>query len=438
MDTHPEHGGHSGDGVEQMITSAATEPVPAHQQRIIDALYRVNSFMAQITDLKQLLKLILIESKQVIGAEASSLMLYDEDNEDLYFEVALGEKGDQVKKIRLKMGEGIAGACAAERRTIVVNDTSRDDRHYKKADKVSDFVTRNVLATPMVRKDRLIGVLEVLNKFEDQPFTKSDVKVLEFFADHAAIAIENALLVEANMKAERLAALGQAVASISHYVKNIIAGIRGSASLIDHGLEHDNYQLVRDAWPILQRSNNKISSLVQDMLTYSKDREPELQKAHLNELADEIYQMMATSAAEMGCIFDIDLDGDMPWSMFDRDRLHDAVLNIVSNALQASQDQTMARVLISTRFDRERNRTYIAIEDNGPGIPEDIRGKIFEPFFSTKGSKGTGLGLAVTQKVVREHGGDIDLKSALGEGACFNIWLPLREPVEAEQTATVT
>jgi signal transduction histidine kinase len=408
----------------------AAAPDAEHQKRIMNALYRVSGLMGQVTDLKQLLNLIMVESKNVIGVEASSLILYDEKSDELFFEVALGEKGEQVKVIRLKMGEGIAGICAKERRSLVVNDVAQDSRHFKKADQVSKFQSRNILATPMVRKDRLIGVLEVLNKFDNQPFTNADVKVIEFFAEHAAIAIENAMLVEANVRAERLAALGQAVASISHYVKNILAGIKGGASLIDRGLETDDFNIVRQAWPILQRSNAKITSLVQDMLTYSKEREPELRRANLNHLADDIALMVAPGALSSGVAVETQLAPDMPNAMFDPNALNDAILNIVSNAVDATRNQTEGRVCISTRFDSAGKRMCIAIQDNGPGIPDAIQKKIFEPFFSTKGSKGTGLGLAVTQKVVREHGGELLLQSGEGAGALFTIWLPYIEPTE--------
>jgi len=411
----------------------SAQHAPAHQERIIDALYRVTNLMAEITDLKQLLNLIMVESKSVVGVEASSLMLYDAGSDELYFEVALGEKGEQIKVIRLKMGEGIAGACAKERRTIVVNDVSRDERHYKKADQVSSFQTRNLVATPMVRNDRLIGVLEVLNKFNDEPFTDADVKVLEFFADHVAIAVENALLVEANVRAERLAALGQAVASISHYIKNILAGIKGSASLIDLALTTENHGLVCEAWPVLQRSNAKIFSLVQDMLTYSKEREPERRRANLNGLAEDAHRMVEAGAAESGVRVEIQLAPDMPEAMFDDNRVHDAVLNIVSNAIDATRGLADACVRISTKFDAAAGRISIAIDDNGPGIPDAIQKKIFEPFFSTKGSKGTGLGLAVAQKVVREHGGELLLQSREGEGAHFLIWLPYMEPKDSAE-----
>jgi signal transduction histidine kinase len=152
----------------------------------------------------------------------------------------------------------------------------------------------------------------------------------------------------------------------------------------------------------------------------------------MNTLADEAYNDMAATAAENGVVLKVSLDEEMSDSMFDATKLHDGVLNILGNAVDATRDQTDASVEIATQFDREKGRISIAMRDNGPGIPETIRKKIFEPFFSTKGSKGTGLGLAVTQKVVREHGGDLLLETEEGVGTCFTIWVPHIEPQDDE------
>jgi len=164
------------------------------------------------------------------------------------------------------------------------------------------------------------------------------------------------------------------------------------------------------------------------MLFYSKERQPDLEKANLNRLAKDVCEMVAAKAAESGVAVEAQLAPEMPDSMFDASRLHDAVLNIVSNAVDAARGQTQARVVVTTAYDSARRRIVITVEDNGPGIPQAIQKKIFEPFFSTKGSKGTGLGLALTQKVVREHGGEIALESSESEGTRFTIWLPYIEP----------
>ncbi len=406
----------------------AAQPGGLEQKQIVDALYRVNRLVAHITDLHRLLEQIMHEGKKVVNANASSLMLYDEEANELFFEVALGAKGEAVKTIRLKPGVGVAGHAAKRRKTIIVNDVRADRRHFKAADEKTHFVTRNIIATPMLRKGKLIGVLEVLNKRRGEAFTPSDARVLEFFADQAAVAIENARLIQANVQAERLAAVGQAVAGISHYVKNILAGIKGSASLIEHGLGQDNLELIQQSWPILQRSNQKISELVQDMLTYSKSRKPELAVTDLNKMCEDIVALCQSRAEQSRVTLSVKLDREMPICLCDADRIHDALLNLVTNAIEATRESTYGpahgEVKIATAFRKSTRRVELRVSDNGPGIPQEMQKKIFDPFFSTKGSKGTGLGLAVARKVIEEHNGTLTLESIEGKGCTFTIQLP--------------
>lgn len=404
--------------------------------RVVDALYRVNNFLAAISDLHDLLERIMDESKAVVGAEASSCLLYDDVTNELYFEVALGDKADGVKEIRLPMGAGIAGQCALERRTIVVNDVSQDSRHFKKADKQSQFETRNLLAAPMTRGDRLIGVLEVLNKNGDERFNDDDQQILEFFAGQAAIAIENALLLQAKVRGERLAAVGQAVAGISHYVKNILAGLKGATSLIDHALKTDNPDMIAEVWPLVNRNTDKISTLVQDMLTYSKEREPELSPSNLNVIVTETVDLCLESAENAEVTLVLEPDESLPDTALDVSRIGDTVLNLVGNAIDALREHEDATVTVRSAYDKKNALLRAIVADNGPGIPEEVQKSIFEPFFSTKGSKGTGLGLAVARKSVEEHGGAIELVSAPDEGATFTIILPAIDPESTTVDAT--
>ena len=417
-------------------SEASAAPVPSNNEgnkdkRTVDALLRVHKFIASMGDLDLLLDQIMQESKNVMSCDASALMLYDEESDQLFFKVAQGPKSDQIKTIRLEMGQGIAGACAQERKTQVVQDVSRDARHFKGADKKSEYHTRNILAAPMVRGPRLIGVLEVLNKQNDEPFTDDDIHLLEIFAGEAAAVVENAMLLRDKMEAERLAAIGVAVAGISHYIKNILAGLWGSSRLIETGLDRDNFGLVKEAWPILQRANKKISNLVQDMLSYSKEREPNWQEGNINSLLGDIHQTQRERANELGVILLLKPDQALGDTQFDPDAIHDALLNLAGNAIEACADVKDARVTIQSELLADQKLIYVTIADNGPGIPEDIQEKIFRPFFSTKGSKGTGLGLAVTQKAIKEHGGQLVLESEAGKGATFRVQLPLGPPAKA-------
>ncbi|MCD6385651.1 GAF domain-containing protein [Candidatus Sumerlaeota bacterium] len=395
--------------------------------RIVDALYRVVNFISYVGDLRRLLELVMDESKKVVNAEASSLMLYDPEAEELYFEVALGEKGDAVKKIRLKLGEGIAGISAKERRTIVVNDVSKDPRHFKYADEVTEYKTRNLIATPMLRGERLIGVLEVLNKSNDEPFNDDDIKVLEFFAQQAAIAIENARLIQENLKSERLAAIGQAIASLSHYIKNVISGFEGSVSLVDNALAQKNMEIIDEIWPVFKRSFNRLSRLVRKMLTYSHTTTPQYSIASVNQICRDIYEANKQTAEQANVTLSLALDENIPLILLDTDKIHDAILNLVSNAIEATSE-VGSTVEIRTALLPDEKIVEINVSDDGPGIPADVQRRVFEPFFSTKGSKGSGLGLAIVKKNIEEHNGTIRLQSEEGKGTTFIIRLPLRIP----------
>lgn len=397
--------------------------------RIVDALYRIVRCIQDVDDLKVLLEAIMTESKGLLDCEASSLFLYDPDKKDLYFEVVVG--GDEnIRAIRIPVGEGIVGAAASENKTQIVLDCATDARHFSKTDDSSGFVTRNLIATPMIRDDKLIGVLEVLNKNGDATFDEMDSKILEIMAQHAAAAITKARLIQENIAAQRLAALGTASASLAHYIKNILTQWKGSSSLIDMGFDSGNMEIVESAWPILKRSTGKISKLVQDMLTISREREPERDEVDLNEMAQQILNDSQATADKFGVELEAELDPKVPTSMIDPTRMHDSLLNLVGNAMEAMEEHGIddGRVIVTTKYDPGEGELSVVVQDNGPGMPEEIQARVFEPFFSTKGSRGTGLGLSVVNKTAEEHDGKLELDSIPGEGTTFTMRLPYVAP----------
>lgn len=130
----------------------------------------------------------------IVNAEVGSLLLYDEEKEELYFDVALGEKGEIIKKIRLKIGEGIAGSVAKTRKSLIVNDVSKDTRFFKKADEQSGFITKSILCSPLIYKNKLLGVIQAINKKDNEIFSDEDLNLFESFANIVSIALENANL----------------------------------------------------------------------------------------------------------------------------------------------------------------------------------------------------------------------------------------------------
>lgn len=409
--------------LEENIPWLADVP-PEVLKRIVDALYRAHKLISSITDLSTLLRDIMEESKLAACAEASSLMLYDPVHEDLYFEVALGETGDQQalkRDIRLKFNEGIAGIAAARREIINVTDARTDPRIFRDADRASNFETRTLLAIPLIDHDEFVGILELVNKIGSPCFTDTDAHIMEMFSGLAAKAIVNARLIEENLRAERLAAIGQAVAGLSHYTKNMITGMSGSTELIDHALEKDDIALLRRSWPIFKRSTDRMSLFMEDMLSFSKPRSPVREACDVGALLDEISQTFQGMFIRKTIALDIQNDLTSPVSV-DAHGLHRCILNLLGNAAQAVPD-TDGRIQVLACLG-SKGELVIEVGDSGPGVSENDLARIFEPFFSTKGSSGTGLGLAVTLKIIKEHGGAVEVsRSPLG-GASFRLTIP--------------
>jgi len=171
----------------------------------LSCLMRVSSILNSTLNLSELLHTIMEISEQVLKAEASSLMLIDEAANELVFEITRGEKGKEIKeKFRLKMGQGIAGWCAQHGEPLLIPDVSKDPRFYSKPDKSTGFVTRSIGCVPLRAKKKIIGILEIINPVGKKEFDETDMQMLSAFSDSAAVAIENARMVERLIENQRV------------------------------------------------------------------------------------------------------------------------------------------------------------------------------------------------------------------------------------------
>jgi two-component system NtrC family sensor kinase len=234
------------------------------------------------------------------------------------------------------------------------------------------------------------------------------------------------------IQSERLAATGQTVASMAHAIKNIVGGLKGGMFVVNKGFELSRQDYLQQGWDMVQRNIAKISSLAMDLLTYSKERRPDYRQGEPNKVATEVVELLRARAAEFGVNLALQTaDGMEPVAM-DVSGIYQCLVNLVNNAIDACRPETCGhgrgQVTLRTRL-RSGWAVCFEVEDNGCGIDDRDRGKIFTTFFSTKGAEGTGLGLLNVQKIVREHGGHIEVESTLGRGSTFRVLLPTG-PVE--------
>jgi signal transduction histidine kinase len=240
------------------------------------------------------------------------------------------------------------------------------------------------------------------------------------------------------LQSERLAAIGQTIATLSHHIKNILQGIRGGSYLVEMGLDNDDLAVLQKGWDIVRRNQNKISSLVMDMLSFSKEREPDPVPSDLVSLIDDILETVRQRVDEGSVTVHWKRPTGLPRLLFDPEGMSRAVLNVVSNALDAVEGHHAPRVDIAAECDTAAGRVRITVTDNGAGIDAETLADIFNLFVSTKGAKGTGLGLTVSRKILREHGGDIVATSSPGHGSTFVLEFPLVRETDGEQGTLIS
>jgi signal transduction histidine kinase len=239
--------------------------------------------------------------------------------------------------------------------------------------------------------------------------------------DKLLLQDENAQLVKALLQAERMAAIGQAITGVAHCIKNLLQGLQGGMFMLKKAIKKSNADVPERVVDVLDRNFTQMEELVLDMLTYSKEREPEYEIVDLNKVVCSVADLMRPKAEGKKVEIRFEPGAGLTEVHIDPKGIYRCVLNLVSNACDACDIGGSVNMVTRATSD---GRVVIEVSDNGCGMDEETLGRIYDAFFSTKGSKGTGLGLSVTQKIVKEHNGTIDVHSELGKGSTFQILLP--------------
>ena len=229
---------------------------------------------------------------------------------------------------------------------------------------------------------------------------------------------------------ERFAAVGQTVAGLAHYIKNILIGLKGGSYVVDVALDKNDTTKLKNGWQAIKRNIGRISDLVLDLLTYSKEREPEYEICFPNKIVNDVCELVEERAKKNKVEIIRDFDSSIDEVLMDPRAIHRALLNLVSNSIDACifhEDMNKNWQIHVKTANEKYNIIRFEVQDNGVGMNQETIDNLFTSFFSTKGDKGTGLGLAVTKKLVEEHKGTIDVESQPGKGATFTIRLPYVE-----------
>jgi PAS domain S-box-containing protein len=232
-----------------------------------------------------------------------------------------------------------------------------------------------------------------------------------------------------------LTILGETIAGMSHTIKNILTGLQGGVYVVDSGLLRGKEERVRMGWDMVKNNVGKVSELVKGILYASKERQPDYKECDPGILLSEVCDLYETKARADGIRLVREFEAEISSCLLDPAGIHSVLSNLLSNAVQACRDKGGSeKKQITVTGNTADGRLVMSVSDNGEGIPDEVKNKLFNKFYSTKGSKGTGLGLVITRKVVQEHQGTIKVESEPGKGTTFIIEIPLRHRQEQEET----
>ena len=395
--------------IERTLSSNAdsvlmSEPEPrAAAVDHLRVIYRLTTILTRVTErqelLRQVMEVIFAEFKPERGFILQMGQNPDEAPQPAVVKYAIAPRDLDDAKIHVsrtilqhvaKKGEG------------VLSSNAMTDPRFAKGDSVQRGHIRSAICSPIKYRDRIYGAMYVDSSIANYTFTPEQLALMNAIGQHTGLALATADMYQQKLQTERLAAIGETVASLSHSIKNILQGLRGGADVVELGLKKDDLKVAKGGWAILKRNLDRIVNLTLNMLTFSRQRKVEPELTKLGPLIDECLQLVESQARSKQVVVIADVDNDLPPVMLDPHLMHQALMNLILNAVEAVEAN---KGVVTIRAGWAGGQTpaatsgvglkaEIAVQDNGPGIPKFKQAWIFLPFNTTKGVRGTGLGLA--------------------------------------------
>jgi signal transduction histidine kinase/HAMP domain-containing protein len=362
---------------------------------------------------------------EIVGAEQCGLML-PEGEDFVHMSPAVGLPEDAIAMLRVPAEKILDRYRHTKRRAMVINNGIEAS---PTAEADITLGVKNLMLVWVRHKGNLIGVIRVANKKTGE-FTEEDVHPLAILANNLSVALENAKLYEdlrrqmqelksaqeQLVQAAKLVAIGELASNVAHEINNPLTSILGYAELIKE--ESDIESIMKDV-EIIENESLRARDIVHQLLEFSRKRSLEMKRIDINELLKEVIGLVSLQLKDTQIAIFEDFT-DIPAIEGDPNQLKQVFLNIINNATFAMQNKGALGIATSIR-----DRTiHISVSDTGRGIPKEVLSRVFEPFFSTKKEKGTGIGLSVSYKIIQSHNGRIEVESQEGKGSTFTVILP--------------
>lgn len=463
---------------ERAILREAELRAEAENKRRADTeqLSKIGRAITSTLSITTIIETVYENVNELMDAAIFGIGIYNAKTNKLEFP-ATKEKGQMLPPYDHEINDEnrLAVWCFNNSKEIIIGDTSRESSKYvkKSLPPIKGDDSKSLIYLPLVHQDRTIGVITT-QSFNENAYTTYHVHLLRNLATYAAIALDNAsayrkldatikdlqIMQEQLIQQEKLASLGQLTAGIAHEIKNPLNFVNNfsdlSVELIDEAREElkevqnrnrndiprleEVSRLLEDVKTNLLKickHGTRADGIVKSMLQHSRGGSGKKEPTNLNDLIREYVNLsfhgMRASKHPIDVELDLQLDEKVGKVSLIEEDFSRVVVNLCTNSFEAMREKSLRphleeeyRPKLTVRSLKEQNKVILEFEDNGPGIPEDLKDKILQPFFTTKrGTAGTGLGLSITHDIIQSHGGNLSLESSRDTGTCFIIELPV-------------
>jgi len=397
--------------------------------RLVELSVTLNSTL----DLDELLQLITTTAADLLGCEAASILLYDEQNPRLYFAAATGSDPAQLAEIPVPIDSSLAGTIFRTNQPIILNNAGQDPRHYSLVADHIKFKVGSILGVPMPIKERTMGVLEAVNKREGE-FTPGDVAILSVIAAHAAIAINNARMLRATQQAlEKVKVTNQIksnfLALASHELRTPLSVIMGYASFLQGGVSGEATGHVNHVMGAAAQMRSILDQMNNLTLLQSDEMEMRRMRISIQSVLNFAIDEIKYSAARRDMQLSLHLPDDPIYVNVDAEKTALAFVNLLNNAVRFSTEGSE----ITLGVLRQEKDVLVWVQDRGIGIPVDKLQKVFEEFYQiepphTRRYGGLGIGLTIAKGLIEAQGGSIWAESTgEGRGSTFKVKLRIAQ-----------
>ena len=400
-------------------------PSPSKIEAFYNTFRDISSLVHSSVDLTEILELVVWKVSEALEAKGAILRILNLETGEFELSAAYGLSEAYLSKGPITQQHLITDVYRKESH-VIIEDVLNDSRVHYPLEAQQEGI-RMLLDLPLVFRDDIAGLMRVFFP-APRTFETDELDFAVALAQQCACAIDKARLIEEQkarydhlvLQTEKLSSLGRMAAGIAHEINNPLAGVLLYSTSLIKKIPQDSP--LKEGMDVIIRETQRCKIIIQDLLEFARDREPKKAMADVHQIIDRSLSMLENEFRLRQIRLDKTYAADIKRGMLDENQLQQVFVNLLLNAAHAIESK--GTIQVRTRMDAAGKQVIIDVQDSGCGIrPEDID-RVFDPFFSTK-KNGSGLGLAVSYGIVRNHQGVMTVQSAPGKGACLTIKLPL-------------